>query len=187
VELTVSMSNAAVSLVRRDADVALRVTDSPPENLVGRKVADLQYAVYGSTALVERLGPDAPYSAFPWLHNDERENSDWMDAWLAENAPDGRVALRASGGAVAARSALNAGIGLHLLPSIYADMDPGLVQVGSWASTIGLWLLTLPELRTNIRVRTFTDQMFASLRSQLAVPVTNSHTNSHIADHRALS
>ena len=167
VELTVSISNTTVSLIRREADVALRVTNAPsPESLVGRKVADLRYAVYGSKALAERIGLNAHYNLFPWLHHDERSNPKWMNAWLAEHAPDARIALRIDG-AVAARDALNAGIGLHLLPSFYAEMNPNLVQVGSWSSTVGLWLLTLPELRTNRRVCAFTDQMYTALRSRL--------------------
>lgn len=94
VNLTVSMSNDAVSLTRREADVALRLTRAPPEHLVGRKVAEVRYAAYGSKALVDRIGRNVPYEAFPWLHLDERMNPRGLDGWLTENAPGARIAMR---------------------------------------------------------------------------------------------
>ena len=39
----------------RRADVAVRLSPSPPEGLVGRKLGELRFAVYASQALVEPL------------------------------------------------------------------------------------------------------------------------------------
>jgi DNA-binding transcriptional LysR family regulator len=173
VELTVSMSNEAVSLTRREADIALRVTNTPPEHLVGRKVADVRYAAYGSQALVARFGRDAPYSAFPWLHLDERLSPRRLDGWLARNAPRARIAMRLDS-ATSIREAIRAGIGIQLLATYDGDTDPDLVRVGPLQDDpFGLWLLTLPELRTTSRVRAFMDHMVEALRarlSQLEVP-----------------
>ena len=44
---TWSLSNQALNLSKRDADIAIRATDDPPETLVGRRVATLAWAVYG--------------------------------------------------------------------------------------------------------------------------------------------
>jgi len=173
VELTLSMSNEAVSLTRREADVALRLTNTPPEHLIGRKVADVRYAAYGSRALVDRVGEDAPYGAFPWLHLDERMDTRSLDRWLARNAPGVRIAMRLDG-AVSIREAIRAGIGIQLLPSYDGDADPSLARVGPLHDDpYGLWLLTLAELRTTSRVRAFMDHMVVALRarlSQLEVP-----------------
>ena len=45
--LDVVLANQALNLSKRDADVAIRATDSPPENLVGRRVARIAWALYG--------------------------------------------------------------------------------------------------------------------------------------------
>lgn len=146
------MSNEAVPLTRREADVPLRLTNTPPEHLVGRKVADVRYAACGSVAMVERIGRDAPYDAFPWLHLDERMNPRWLDGWLASNAPGATIAMRLDS-RTSIREAIRAGIGVQLLPTYDGDADPHLKRVGPLQDDpYGLWLLTLPELRTTSRV-----------------------------------
>ncbi len=168
VELNVSMSNALVSLTRREADVALRLTNDPPDHLVGRKVGDVHYAAYGNRALVHRIGADAPYDAFPWLHLDERENPRLLDRWLASNAPGARVVMRLDS-SMAIREGIRAGIGVQLLPTCDGDADPNLVRVGPIQDDAhGLWLLTLPELKTATRVRAFMDHMGDALRTRLS-------------------
>src|SRR5918993_340581 len=49
VRLDVVLSNQALNLSKRDADVAIRATDAPPETLVGRRAATLAWALYGRT------------------------------------------------------------------------------------------------------------------------------------------
>ena len=168
VELNISMSNALVSLTRREADVALRLTNDPPDHVVGRKVGDVYYAAYGTRALVRRIGADAPYDAFPWLHLDERENPRLLDRWLAKNAPRARVVMRL-GSSMAIREGIRAGIGVQLLPTCDGDADPNLMRVGPIQDDAhGLWLLTLPELKTATRVRAFMEHMAHALRTRLA-------------------
>jgi DNA-binding transcriptional LysR family regulator len=47
VRLDVVLTNQALNLSKRDADVAIRATDNPPENLVGRRAATVGWAIYG--------------------------------------------------------------------------------------------------------------------------------------------
>ncbi len=95
VELTVDAKYDVVSLLRREADVTLRLGNSPREQLVGRKLGAVQFAVYGSASLVERFGPSAHLSEFPWVLPDERSEdpvlavpleTEWsgssMDVWV---------------------------------------------------------------------------------------------------------
>ena len=48
-----------LDLAAREADVALRSTDEPPPNLVGKRIAQLAYAIYGTQATLERVQTDA--------------------------------------------------------------------------------------------------------------------------------
>jgi DNA-binding transcriptional LysR family regulator len=80
VDLTITATDDAVSLARREADVVLRLTNQPPEGLVGRKVGRLQFAPYAARSLVARIGEEAPLGAFPWINWDERLNMQWLDA-----------------------------------------------------------------------------------------------------------
>jgi DNA-binding transcriptional LysR family regulator len=168
VELTVTCSDTEVSLPRREADVVLRMTGTPPKYLVGRKVGRVDFAVYGQRALVEQLGPDAGYAAYPWLHWDERLNMTWLDEWLAEHAPGARIALRMDASSVILRDAIRAGIGVHFLACFEGDSDPALTRIGPphRAFSRDLWLLTLPELRDTSRVRAFMDHAVERLANR---------------------
>ena len=55
VELSITTSPERVSLPRREADIAIRLSNGPPENLLGRKVGYMQFGVYAARTLVERL------------------------------------------------------------------------------------------------------------------------------------
>ncbi len=168
VELTVTSSDDEVSLTRREADVALRMTNTPPEYLVGRKVGRVEFAVFGSTALVQRVGEDAPYEDFPWIHWDERLNMRWLDQWLARHAPGAEIAMRVGAGTEVLRQAIVAGIGVHFLADFEGDIDPRLQRVGPVEPSFGrdLWLLTLPDLRNTNRIRAFMDHIEQSLRDR---------------------
>src|ERR671920_320232 len=69
VRLDVVLSNQALNLSKRDADVAIRATDTPPETLVGRRVATIAWAVYGRAAdFPDGAGTDpASLVARPWV------------------------------------------------------------------------------------------------------------------------
>ncbi|WP_328184492.1 LysR family transcriptional regulator [Marinobacter sp. OP 3.4] len=57
VELLVS--NQEVNMSTRQADIAVRVTETPPEHLVGRKVRSIGWSVYASQAYRENHGVPA--------------------------------------------------------------------------------------------------------------------------------
>lgn len=167
VELTVTTSDVEVSLARREADVAFRMTNTPPETLVGRKVGRVPFAVYASAELVQRVGADAPLSAYPWIHWDERLQPTWLDEWLAAHAPGARVAARVDVGLMALRELVASGLGVHFLACPDGDADPSLVRISPVEPTFerSLWLLTLEDLRNTSRVRAFMDHLEPIVRA----------------------
>jgi DNA-binding transcriptional LysR family regulator len=71
------------------------------------------------------------------------------------------------------RRAVGAGVGVHFLACFDGDRDPGLVSLGHRLTeeARGLWVLTLPDLAANRRVRAFMDHCvaaFAPHRAALA-------------------
>lgn len=170
VDLTVRSTVDEVSLYRREADVVFRMTNAPPETLVGRQVGKVWFAVYGHRRLAERT---TDWNALPWLHWDEQLESSarWLDDWLAKNAPDARITLRLGESTLVRRAALRAGIGVHPLACLEGDPDPDLVRIGPTLVdfTRGLWLLTLPTLRHTRRVRAFLDHVTEALTDHPAL------------------
>lgn len=165
VALTIVTTTEKVSLLRREADIVLRLSNAPPDHLVGRKLGHVQFAVYAGQALIERLGEGAPLSAYPWIGWDERLDFRWFDDWLARHAPDAEIVLRLGNHAPLMAHAIRSGIGAQILPCCLADPDPQLHRIAPLDEMfrLDLWLLTLPELRANSRIRAFMDHMAEAL------------------------
>ena len=166
VELTVVTSDSELSLLRREADVALRLSNTPPENLIGRKLGQLEFAVYASRELAQRLGPEAHYADYPWVHWDERLDTRWLDSWLGEHAPKAKIALRVDASSLILREVVRAGLGVFFLACADADPDPELIRIGPIQPQFSrdIWLLTLPDLKHTSRVRAFLDHFTATSR-----------------------
>lgn len=160
IDLTLLATEREVSLLRREADVVIRLCQKPPDRLVGRRLGVMEFAPYASRALMARVGQDAPLAKYPWLHGDERGDHRWLDQWLAIHAPGAPISLRTDD-YWALRASVAAGVGVYFLPCFDAELDPNLVRVGPKLDDEArpLWLLTLPELRSNRRVRVFMDHV----------------------------
>ncbi|MEM9190338.1 MAG: LysR family transcriptional regulator [Myxococcota bacterium] len=165
IDLRLLTSTERVSLTRREADVVLRLSNAPPEHLMGRRVGTVQFAVYASRKLVARVGKRAPLGEYPWIGWDGGPNRRWFEGWLAKNAPDATVVLRMSDRSLLMTHAVRSGIGAQILPCFLADAEPQLTRIAPLEDLfqLGLWLLTLPELRTNSRVRAFMDHLAEAL------------------------
>ena len=55
VELHIAVSNTDASLSQREADVAIRLTNSPPDTLIGKRIVTVASAIYGSRTYLEKL------------------------------------------------------------------------------------------------------------------------------------
>ena len=169
IELSLLSTDEQVSLRRREADVALRMTDAPPESLIGRRLAAVEFGIYAARSLVECSGPETPTAALPWLRFDARDDGRGLEPWYRVYAAGAPVAMGFDSYAVM-RHAVCSGLGVHFLPRFDAERFDQLVWLGPERDppTRSLWLLTLPELRSNSRVRAFMRHMDSALRPRLA-------------------
>lgn len=155
IQLELTSGYATVNLTRREADVAIRTAPRAPEHLLGRKYAEVFYAVYGAPSLVDQIGVDASYAAYPWLAWDLSVGRA-TDNYLESNAPGARIVMRVDRMAPMT-AALEAGLGITILPCMAGDTNPRLCRVGDYfEGGTYLWVLTHPELRGSARIRTFT-------------------------------
>lgn len=155
IELEIAVSNAALNLTKREADVALRVGNEPPESLVGRRVGRLVFAIYGSSDYRARRTAE-DLGSHDWIGLDSDHAP--LARRFARFLPEVRPVYRAN--SVAAAVALaKGGIGLAPLPCGLADMEPDLVRIGPLPEdfTLDLWLLTHEDLRRTARIRAILD------------------------------
>lgn len=162
VELEMDVSNRNLDLTRREADIAVRATSSPPEALVGRKLATMTYAVYASTRLLPRGGKAPDLEALPWIGFDERLAHLLVAKWFANVLPNVRPRLRIDSLSTILRAAV-AGTGAAVLPVFAASQEKSLVRVTDVVPDVQmeLWLLAHPDMRGNARIRALVDHLAA--------------------------
>jgi DNA-binding transcriptional LysR family regulator len=160
IELELTASNGMTNLTRREADVAIRVTDAPAEHLVGRKAGSTAMALYGAIARFAAAGDPRDLAHDPWLAWDEAMTDPGTAAWMRKHAPDVRIAARFDS-VLVAYHAVRAGFGVGFLPCALGDPDAALRRVlpHLLLPGRGMWLLTHPDLRHTGRVRCFLDFM----------------------------
>jgi DNA-binding transcriptional LysR family regulator len=59
VDLEIIATRNLLDLASREADVALRSTDEPPANLVGKRITQIAHAIYGSLEILESTRADS--------------------------------------------------------------------------------------------------------------------------------
>lgn len=156
IDLSISCSLQHLNLSRREADVAVRITNHPPETLVGRRLAKVAVGIYG--AATSAAGEDAgnPIEGRDWIGWQDETYNRMMIAALY---PGARIRHRADD-MLAIAAMARAGLGLVILPCYVADPDPGLRRVVPEPITEGLmdlWVLSHPDLRRAARVRAVTE------------------------------
>lgn len=164
VQVQVVMNNNFLSLTRREADVAVRGSNRPPENLVGRRVGDIQTALYASKAYLKQAGRRAALDEHAWVAPDEGLSHLEQAKWLRRNVDPSRVVLRVDS-LVGMVDAVQSGIGVGLLLCPLADARSDLVQLAPPDPQLDtrIWILTHPDLKQVARIRAFTQFLFDAL------------------------
>ena len=175
ITLDLMIDNRVLSLSRREADVALRVSRPKEPDLHGRKLADLAWALYGAPALLDKVGPIDPsrLGGVPMVGWEETVTGVNSADWLARQAPEDAIIYRTNS-VVNQMVAAREGIGMALLPCYLGDREPGLRRaIAEPLAEIAreLWIVSHADLRRTARVRAFIDVAVAFLtarRGQLA-------------------
>lgn len=167
IRLELVTGNPFLSLSRRDADVALRPTASPPETLVGRRIAPVATAIYATSAYLAEASSTAELAEFDWIVPDDSLAHLGSARWLHRHQPDLLPIARCNsvaGMQVLARS----GAGVAPLPCFLGDADPQLARVHAPLpeAEVGLWLLTHRDLRRVARIRALLDCLYTELSGQ---------------------
>ncbi len=158
IELEAIASLELFNLTKRDADVAIRTSNRPPETLVGRRIASMATAIYGSRAYLETHPNLKDLSKHHWVGYDEGFVALDSIRWLERKFPGIRFRYRVNTG-MGMLEAVKAGLGLGAVPCFLAESEPDLRIVHPPIPELdkGLWILTHDDLRYVARVRTFID------------------------------
>jgi DNA-binding transcriptional LysR family regulator len=172
VDLSRQRADESPAWVRREADVAVRLSTHVAEHLVGRQLGQTQCRVYAC-----RGAPDLPQTVqplsvlvreAPWVAFERDAQSRVYDRWMQQQLAQARVRLRVDiFNAVA--SVLRTGIGVGVLPTFMEPRHPELVAVSEPIPQLAVpvWMLTHPDLRETARVRAFMQHVGDSVAARL--------------------
>lgn len=151
VELLVQASTSVLD-ISRDTDLALRLSLSPPEAAVGRRIGTVAWATYATTP-----GPGA------WIAYHQCDHL-MAVRWRQQHHGTEPVLARADGVA-AVHHLVTKTTAQAVLPCFVGDVDPRLVRLGEVIpeATTELWLVMHADLRRAARVRAVVDVLVAHL------------------------
>ncbi len=138
-----------LSLSLREADIAIRFTNSPPEGQVGRQLARAAFAAYVATG----TWPDRSNVWLGW------QNEAFNRMLISGPYSPARTVYRVDS-MLTMLAMARSGLGIAVLPCYLADTDSALERV--FEGTIGesapdIWLLSHPDVRRAARMRVFTE------------------------------
>ncbi|MFG1495568.1 LysR family transcriptional regulator [Saccharospirillum sp. HFRX-1] len=166
IELEVVAPSQPFNLSRREADLALRPSNQPPEHLVGRRVGFIRQAVYGRRDLGAQ---HQQWQELDWIGPDDSMHYRSLEHWLQHNGLAARYRTDTTNAMLAA---VRSGLGAAVLPCYLADAYLGeqhadLMRLGEPLDALGtdLWLLTHPDLRHSARITALMETLAERLRS----------------------
>lgn len=170
--LNLLVDNSSLNLARRDADVALRATEAPPENLLGRRICRIAWALYGHArdegTSAERGVEWAGFRQWVALGGGLARLKVTRD--VEANVSPGRISVRVNS-VQALAEALESGVGVGFLPCFVGDQRSTLKRLSPVVPELSadLWLLSHPGMRRAPRVRAFVDFIVPELLRRRAL------------------
>jgi DNA-binding transcriptional LysR family regulator len=133
-----------VSLIRREADIAVRLSRPTEADLVARKIAVVPFALYASPAYLASHAPEA----YEFIAYDDSMDGSAQQVWLDAQAASRPIVL-CSNSLDVQLSAARAGVGIAALPYFLGDWDEELTVVESTGAplTRDVWLSIHNDLR----------------------------------------
>jgi DNA-binding transcriptional LysR family regulator len=151
------LTESVLDLERGEADVALRGLREPAqENLTGRRVAPLPWAIYAVPALMTGEGEPAPDA--PWIAPSESFGAVQARRWFDRHVESRRCSATASSDLLMAELAAR-GLGVALLPCYLGVSQPALRRAANADPEIegDLWLMAHERALRTPRVRAVYD------------------------------
>lgn len=162
VELHIIVSNSDASLSEREADIAIRLTNSPTETLIGKRMLTVASTIYGSKKYLAKI-------------NKQKAEPKWIGVnccifhktWTKQYCSHQEHNFY-SDDTLLTLAAIKQDLGVSYLPCFLGDSDPLLERYcePDPQHDLGLWILLHPDLKRTARVLAFRDFMIKSIQQQ---------------------
>lgn len=157
IALSVASGYSYADLAQREADVAVRLTQQPSAELVGRKLATAETGIYGSKSYLATMPRRARLEAHAFIGWSSPDIA--FSRWIRDHVPDAPIRCRVSSDAQL-EAAVNAGVGVSLMMCTLGDTHPDWRRIKLVPElATPLWILTHRDLRATVRMRAFRDYL----------------------------
>lgn len=159
-------SDKPLNLSKREADIAIRITNNPPDYLIGRRLADMAQAIYGARGYLRETGDESKLRWLGW------GAADVYPEWIKESSYPNIPAHHQINDTTLQFTAAKNGLGIAMLPCFMADTEPTMARLplSRVTKTWGIWILAHRDLHGVARVQAFMRFMierFAKYRNLL--------------------
>lgn len=154
IDLEIISSYEVKNLARREADVSIRIMSNPPEYLVGHRLPNFNFAFYASPEYLQEHDLNAVPPTANWIGI--KENISHNTQWF-KDSPYPHIPVHWTMPLMSLPIAAKAGLGMVRLRCFIGDQIPELrrIQPDKVVRANPGWILTVDDLRTTERVRTF--------------------------------
>jgi DNA-binding transcriptional LysR family regulator len=174
IRIEMDVRNRNANLLRREADVAIRLGRPRQQELVARRVGELALGLFASSDYLERVGRPrsrADLAGHTCIAFDESMKDTATGRWFDEVVEGGRVVFRSTS-LQNQLEAIRSGWGIGVTSIFIGRAIPALERVIEEVElTIDVWLVTHPGLRRSARIRAVFDflaERFARDQERLA-------------------
>ena len=186
-QLEVVADNRVANLLRRDADIAIRMIAPTQLDLIARRVAAARFGLYASRAYIEASGMPQTLTdlrAHRLIGFDRETSHLQVLSQLGLTLVREDFSLRSDSHTFLIH-AVRAGLGIGALQQAMVDATQPLVQVLPALSlpTLPLWLVSHADLRQSVRVRRVYDLLASGLDRFYSHARGPSHPGRHRAHH----
>ncbi len=166
IDIELVATNTVENLLRRDADIAIRMVEPQQLDLIARKIAELPIGVYATRSYLEKHGTPATLEEFRHHVVIGYDRSDLVlrgFASIGYSIDQSFFRLRMDS-QHAAFEALLAGAGIGFAPLWLASRHANLVRFAEAFSIrpMQMWLVAHAELRTSAKIRAVYDHLGAA-------------------------
>jgi len=178
IELEILATLEESDLLRREADIAVRLYRPEQPDLIAKKVAATEFYAYATPDYIKRSRLDRMDSSLSDAEFIGTDDNSILMAILKENGhpvTSENFPIRTNN-RLAQWELTKAGVGIGVMSREVGDNDPSVVRVSSAFSPISvdMWLVVHRELRTNLRIK----YVFDFLHRQLGL-VLKKGSSSH--------
>ena len=160
-KINLSSETAVANLAQREADIALRFTDTPPLDMVGKKVCQLPVALYANKDFdidpIKSIA-DFPLPEYPWVRWSSNYSDTPLEIWTDKASKKASTTTRIITYKSLTTMVRN-GAGIGFLSPWFAESDPKLKRISPVLEELAMdvWVLTHPDLRGVKRIKVLRD------------------------------